>query len=214
MLCRGDMTDLSTWKGAFNLKRLGDANGDGHYEAVDYTLYFLAQSIRAAPGAGAGNGAEVPEPPTVLPAIIAGWIAWFFCPGRRPICLPCWRVVSGCSGRRDGDYTQSMSSNVDAIDPSLRRRHLIVCCLFLVVVIANLYMSIRGDRLRNAHAESLAAKNAEVEAQMAETRATLDEAEKLRQQADDLREQAAKIAKGGKHATPGGSSTAPAKQGS
>ncbi|HEY4234618.1 MAG TPA: hypothetical protein VGM76_14385 [Lacipirellulaceae bacterium] len=107
-----------------------------------------------------------------------------------------------------------MSSDTDPIEPSLRRRHLIVCGLFLFVVIANLCMSVRASRLRSARAESLAAKDAEIDAQAAETQSILDEGDRFRKQAADLIEQAAKIAKGGNHATSGGGSSASAKQGS
>jgi cell division protein FtsB len=107
-----------------------------------------------------------------------------------------------------------MSSDSDPIAPIYRRRHLVVCCLFLLVVAAPLYLSVRGNRVQSAQAEWLAAHDAEIDAKSAETRSVLDEAKRLRQQADDLIQQAAKIAKGDKHGASGGGSTAPAKRGS
>jgi hypothetical protein len=55
-----DATDLSIWRGAFDLNQLGDADGDNDSDGEDFLLW--QQQFGSLPGAGAALGAAVPEP--------------------------------------------------------------------------------------------------------------------------------------------------------
>jgi hypothetical protein len=58
-----DATDLSIWRGAFNLNQLGDADGDNDSDGEDFLLW--QQQFGSHPGAAAFI-ASVPEPTSVM----------------------------------------------------------------------------------------------------------------------------------------------------
>jgi hypothetical protein len=69
-----DLTDLSIWKGAFNLNQLGDANGDNISNGADFLLW--QQQLGSKPTAVAASG-NVPEPTalTLLATVLLATIA-------------------------------------------------------------------------------------------------------------------------------------------
>jgi hypothetical protein len=69
-----DLTDLKTWKGAFDLNQLGDADGDNDSDGNDFLLW--QRQLGSKPTAVAAGGA-VPEPATGLMAVLvaAGMLA-------------------------------------------------------------------------------------------------------------------------------------------
>ncbi|MBA3484240.1 MAG: PEP-CTERM sorting domain-containing protein, partial [Pirellulales bacterium] len=62
-----DATDLSIWRGAFDLNQLGDADGDNDSDGNDFLLW-QRQLGSAAVGSAA---AAVPEPTTLLLSLLA-----------------------------------------------------------------------------------------------------------------------------------------------
>jgi hypothetical protein len=77
-----DQTDYAIWKNAFNLNQLGDATGDNISNAADYTVWRdqLGSISDGIPGSGGFGLAAVPEPGTLLLALM-GMVA--ACYGRR-----------------------------------------------------------------------------------------------------------------------------------
>jgi hypothetical protein len=97
------------------------------------------------------------------------------------------------------------------IEDPLRIRMLIVCGLFLVVTIANLFLAVHVNSTQQARNELFTAQNVELESRVAETRSVLAEAAQLRQQTSDVLEQTAKLTSSPKRPTTDGGPSAAAK---
>ncbi|MEX2171044.1 MAG: hypothetical protein WD851_17120 [Pirellulales bacterium] len=77
-----DATDLSIWKGAFDLNQLGDADGDNDSDGAD--LLIWQRQFGSHPGAAAGNltDAAVPEPASQILILLVA-------------VATCFRIVGG-----------------------------------------------------------------------------------------------------------------------
>jgi hypothetical protein len=66
-----DATDLTIWRGAYNLNQLGDADGDNDSDGNDFLIWQRQFGSKPAVAAGGATQAPVPEPAAVALALAA-----------------------------------------------------------------------------------------------------------------------------------------------
>jgi hypothetical protein len=81
-----DLTDLATWKGAFHLNQLGDADGDNDSDASDFLKW--QQQLGSKPTTVAA-GTNVPEPNSAALAAAAGLFLTALARRRRELGIDC-----------------------------------------------------------------------------------------------------------------------------